>query len=154
MRTGFVRTVSALCYSIVQEESLRCAAPAASAVSTNAVVNFVVGQQSRMPDYLRLPLLILTLVFDLAGIRYGARFHRLQPAARSRQIAAWRNSRIAAARDFVRLFDSLATFCWTSMAVACEPATVTEPVVVHARVLVHDAVAVDTRSVAFEHQPA
>jgi hypothetical protein len=155
MRAGFVNTVSALCYSIVLEESGRLARAEHSAVSPNAVVNFVVDQQGRMPDYLRLPLFVLTLVFNLAGFRYGGSlFHRLDPSARQRQIAAWRRSRIGAARDLVRLYESLAIFCWTSFVVAQETAPAPAPIVVHTRVVVHTPVVVDTQAAAFEHQPA
>jgi hypothetical protein len=129
MRAGFVNTVSALCYSILRDERAILPLADRSAVSPNAVVNFVLEQYRRMPDYLRLPLMILTIVFDLAGLRYGgSRFHRTNPAARQRQIDAWRNSSFGFARDFVRLYDSLAIFCWTSMLVADRQMPVQRPV--------------------------
>ncbi|MGQ0734409.1 MAG: GMC family oxidoreductase N-terminal domain-containing protein [Acidobacteriota bacterium] len=122
MRPVFVNTISAFCYSIVGEESQGLPACDQVAVSPNAVVNFVLDQYARMPDYLRLALFGLTLGFAVDGFRYGgAVFHRLDPAARRRQIAAWRNSRVHVARDFVRLYESLAVFCWYSLRVAHQP---------------------------------
>jgi hypothetical protein len=58
-----------------------------------------------MPDYLRGPFMALTLGFDLAGHR----FHTHPPAARAKQIAAWKNSSSAFRRDLVRYFESLGT---------------------------------------------
>jgi hypothetical protein len=116
MRPRFANTVSSLCYSLVLDEAQRVSVGDSSAVSAKAVVNFVLGQCSRMPDYLRLPLVLLTLAFDLAGLRHGGTlFHRMDAAAKRRQIAAWRCSRFGIARDFIRLYDSLAIFGWYSM---------------------------------------
>lgn len=134
MRVRFVNTVSALCYSIVRDESQRIPACDPSAVSPNAIVNFVVGQQGRMPDYLRLPLSLMTMIFALDGLRYGgAPFHRMTPDARRRQIDAWRTSRLGVARDFIRLYESLTLFCWYSMAVTTD-VQAEAPVAVHAPV--------------------
>lgn len=119
MRRGFLGTVSAFCYSIAECEAKGTRPGAPGWVSPNAVTGFVLSQYARMPDYLRLPLFVLTLVFDLTGLgRGGALFHRMTPDARRQHIAAWRASRFRIARDFVRLFESLAVFCWYSHAVA------------------------------------
>lgn len=119
MRRGFLGTVSAFCYSIAEGEADGTRPGAPGWVPPNAVTGFVLAQYARMPDYLRLPLFILTLVFDLAGVcRRGTLFHRMTPAARRQHIAAWRDSRFRIARDYVRLLESLAVFCWYSHAVA------------------------------------
>jgi len=75
----------------------------------NDLTSFVVRQQARLPDYLRPAMSIATLGFDLAGIpREFARFHSQSPAARQRQLQAWRNSPLGFARDLARYYDSLA----------------------------------------------
>lgn len=118
MRRSFLGTVSAFCYSIAEGEAKGTGPGAPVWVSPNVVTSFVLAQYARMPDYLRLPLFVLTLVFDLAGLgRSGTRFHRMTPCARRQHIAAWRTSRFRVARDFVRLFESLAVFCWYSQMV-------------------------------------
>jgi hypothetical protein len=130
MRAGFDDTVSALCYSILREETAKLPpTDGATAFAPNAVVNFVLDQHRRMPDFLRFPLVILTIAFDFAGLRHeGVRFHRMSPAARQRQIERWRRSSSRVARDFVRLYDSLAIFGWTSMIVASQQAVAHQPV--------------------------
>jgi hypothetical protein len=116
VRFGFVNTVSALCYTIVGDQPHTNFTRARSDVSVNAVVNFVIGQQGRMPDYLRAPLFLFTVLFDLAGLAHaGTPFHRQRPAVRRRQIEAWRRSRLTVARDLVRLYESLALFGWYSL---------------------------------------
>ena len=152
MRAGFDNTVSALCYSILRDETERVSLADRGAVSPNAVVNFVLDQHGRMPDYLRFPLILFTLAFDLAGLGYGgARFHRMAPPARQRQIAAWRNSRVGLARDFVKLYDSLAIFCWTSMMVAHRQMLEHDPVVVHEPAAAHSEVVLTAEGVTLAH---
>ena len=137
MRAVFGNTVSAICYSIVRDESQSAGAFGRVAVSPNAVVHFVLDQHARMPDYLRFGILVLTVCFSLAGVRYGgALFHQLDAAARQRQLTAWRHSRARLPRDFVRLYESLAVFCWYSIVVSqgeqvLSPVVVVEPVLVH-----------------------
>jgi hypothetical protein len=162
MRAGFTNTVSAFCYSILADEVEKVSPADSAAVSANAVVNFVLEQHRRMPDYMRFPVIVLTLVFDLAGLFHGGRlFHRMAPSARRQQIAAWRESRSPVARDFVRLFDSLAVFCWVSNLVAHQQAVASAPVVVRLPVLVANdlvldtpAASVDPAAIAERYQPA
>lgn len=116
MQLGFVNTVSAFCYSVVRDEPTQLCTGEPCDVSTNGVVNFVLDQHARMPDYLRLPLFLLTLLFNVCGVLYGGTlFHRMAHPERQRQIEAWRRSRVAPLRDFVRFHESLAIFCWYSM---------------------------------------
>jgi len=64
-----------------------------------------------MPDYLRAPMKMAALAFDWAGrLRHGKPFHRQPPDQRARQLRAWKNSKLSFQRDFVRYFESLATF--------------------------------------------
>jgi hypothetical protein len=111
---NFESTVSALVYSLVHE---RCAGAAPTGrFIDNDVVRFVVAQQGRTPDYLRLLLRVVALVFDAWPLLMtGKPFHRLAPEARGRQIEAWRNSRLGPLRNFIRYYEGLAVFGWYSL---------------------------------------
>ena len=76
---------------------------------------FIFSQHANMPDYLRLPLKILTLLFDAMPIlAHGHVFHRLSEARRRRIVERWKNSRWAFRRDFIRFFETLGLFAWYS----------------------------------------
>jgi choline dehydrogenase-like flavoprotein len=105
--TWFHDTVSALCYAIAEER----AEDGRPDLQTpyNDLTQFVLQQHARMAAYLRAPLKAATLGFDVMGMVSSAhRFHKLPPEARSRQIGAWRDSRIGFKRDVARYFESLA----------------------------------------------
>lgn len=110
MILNFNYTVSALCYSIIQQRfQLIDGCP------HNEVIRFVIQQHSRMPDFLRFPIVCLTLAFDLAGIiQGGSVFHRLPHSVRWRQIESWKNSPIGFCRDLIRFYESLVVFDWYS----------------------------------------
>ena len=73
-----------------------------------AVTSAIVEAQQLMPDYLRMPMRVLTLLFDCTGILRGGRLFRALPLdARQAQLAAWRDSRIGLCRNFVRFYESL-----------------------------------------------
>jgi hypothetical protein len=111
LRRRFEDTVSALTYSLIREHD----GPAYSPLH-NQVVRFVLEQHGRAPDYLRVPLLLFTCVFDLAAvIGTGHPFHRLTPERRGRLLAAWRSARLGVCRDLVRFYETLAVFGWTSL---------------------------------------
>jgi hypothetical protein len=75
------------------------------------VARFLLQTHARIPDYLRLPLRVLTLVFDAWGvITAGRPFHRLPLEARRRQVAAWKGSRLGFRRDLIKFFEALAVF--------------------------------------------
>ena len=108
---NFESTVSALCYSYIyqhhHEHQLLLNFP------QNQVVEFVMAQRKNMPDYLKLPLLILTAIFDLWSImRRGKRFHHLSPILRLQQIAAWKMSPLKVCRDLMRFYESLTIFSY------------------------------------------
>ncbi len=111
---SFNSTVSALVYSLVHE---RCAGTAPTGwFIENDVVRFVVAQQGRTPDYLRLQLRVATILFDAWPLlTTGKPFHRLAPEARRRQIENWRNSRLGPLRNFIRYYEGLAVFGWYSL---------------------------------------
>src|SRR5689334_5405743 len=66
----------------------------------NDLTQFIVSQQACMPDFLRLPLKLATLGFDLEGLFRTARlFHGRLPEVRANQIKAWKQSRSGFKRD-------------------------------------------------------
>ena len=112
LRRCFEDTVSALTYSLIREHG----GPPHSSLH-NQVVRFVLEQHGRAPDYLRVPLLVFTCVFDVASLaRAGEPFHRLTPERRGRQLLAWRTARLGVCRDLVRFYETLVVFGWTSLA--------------------------------------
>jgi choline dehydrogenase-like flavoprotein len=101
----FHDTVSALVYSLAQHH----ANSATLQPPFNDLTQFILKQHSQMPDYLRAPMLAATLGFDWFGLLHdGSRFHVQRPETRSRQIAAWKNSKLSFKRDLIRYFESLA----------------------------------------------
>ena len=80
----------------------------------NRVVRFIVQQHAGMPDFLRWPMVALTLGFDLFGLFLFLRpFCGQSVAQRSAQISCWKESPLGPFRDFVRFYDSLFTVAWS-----------------------------------------
>ena len=68
-----------------------------------------------MPDYLRFPIKLVTLGFDLIGVaRRGRPFHAQSHSSRWRQIESWRTSPFLPVRDFIRFYESLVLYYWYS----------------------------------------
>lgn len=107
MRNAFEQAVTALCHSFIREHyGARAGVPGPAWERT---VRFVLAQHARMPDYLRLPFLAATLVFNYGAIAAYARpFHRLQEAPRWRHIAFMR--RLGPFRDLMRFYEGLSVF--------------------------------------------
>jgi hypothetical protein len=119
LKTEFQSTVSAIGYSIIHEKCPPC--DAVREFPHNASVRFLIEQHGRMPGYLQLPLMLVTIAFDWSSmLRHGRRFHRLPHTKRWRSIEAWRNAPLAPCRDFIRLFESLTIFYWYSQVVTAE----------------------------------
>ena len=107
LNSWFHDTVSALAYAVGQGRA-EIARPDLQP-PYNDLTQFVLRQHVCMAAYLRGPLMAATLGFDLSAIlRSGQRFHKLPLANRSRQIEAWRNSKVGFKRDLIRYFESLA----------------------------------------------
>lgn len=108
---SFQATVSALAEAIIRE---RCpdrhgSGPGASA----SVARFLLATHARMPDYLRLPFKVLTLIFGIWSLPFaGATFHRLSHEARARQIRAWKGSALGVRRDLVKFYETLTIYGW------------------------------------------
>ncbi|CAN5241074.1 hypothetical protein BH10PLA2_BH10PLA2_37180 [soil metagenome] len=74
---------------------------------------FVLEQHGRMPDYLRLPLLLVTLAFDAYPCLFRGRpLHCLPVSHRGRYVEAWRKGWFGVQRDLVKFYESLTTFGW------------------------------------------
>ena len=109
----FHSTASAIVYASVSSTALP-----SSHRRLNWVVSFVLHQQAAMPDFLRFPIIALTLVFDLFGLfLFFGFFHKQCLRRRQIQLEFWRNSSFGPCRDFVRFYDSLATLAWTETSV-------------------------------------
>ncbi|MBI5239098.1 MAG: hypothetical protein HY926_01360 [Elusimicrobia bacterium] len=75
------------------------------------VARFVDEAVGRMPSPQGLGVRLLAIAFDLSAFpSCGELFHRLDPEARAARLSAWRQSRLAVCRQFVRLHESLAVF--------------------------------------------
>jgi hypothetical protein len=107
----FRLTVSALTHSIIRE---RCGYQGEGDDPPHErVVRFVLAQHARMPDYLRLPIMCLTVAFGVSAIVHTGRpFHRLSHDRRWRMLRAWSRSRLALRRDLVKFFENLTLYEW------------------------------------------
>jgi hypothetical protein len=105
MRRFTTDTLAALCAEIGRGEDAGQGSP--SSGPWDDVAAFVARRIAGAPAHLRVGLGCATAVFGLCGLRDGAPFHRLSPERRRRQMDRWRSSRLGAARDLMRFYDSL-----------------------------------------------
>ncbi len=85
---------------------------------------FLLRELAQMPDYLRLPMKLATVGFDLAGwFVLGSAFHRVRPEAREKMIAGWKKSSLGTHRDFIRFYESLTALALYSRALPQTPPT-------------------------------
>ena len=105
----FEKAASALCYSFIRARyGKRAGDPGPT---WNRTVRFVLDQHSRMPDYLRWPLMALTVLFNLSTcVSYLRPFHRLDPVRRWTRIERARGSIFPPFQDLLRFFDGLTVF--------------------------------------------
>ena len=101
--------LSALVYSLVPKilgkDKQECA------MEINRITRFVQHQLHRMPQYLAIPMMILIVIFDWAGLfRTGKRFHCQMPQQRESHIAQWKQSRLGICRDFIQFHETFVTF--------------------------------------------
>jgi hypothetical protein len=72
---------------------------------------FILSQQRRMPDFLRLGILVATMLFAAWPIpRAGRVFSRLPEPSQWRQIRRWKSSHLSPFRDLMRFYESLTMF--------------------------------------------
>ena len=87
MKRAFEGAVSALCYAFIRAHfGARAGEPGPP---WNNTVRFVLAQHARMPDYLRLPFQVLTLLLDASAKRFAP---GLQPESRAVHGTCPRNS--------------------------------------------------------------
>ena len=111
MRHTFHATVSALAYTIIRERCGDTANP--DSFPHNRVAQRVLAQHRSMPDYLRAPIAVLTVLLDLwAVVLTGRPFHRLEHERRWRLVRAWQARPPSFRRDLMRFFESLTVFGW------------------------------------------
>ncbi|MCS7336712.1 MAG: GMC family oxidoreductase [Verrucomicrobiae bacterium] len=104
----FHDTVSAIAYSAARQ-LVPAQGPEELGPPYNDVARFILREHERMADYLRFPLQIVTLAFDIAALPSARQmFHRLPPAERQRLIARWKSARLGPMRDLIRFYESLA----------------------------------------------
>jgi choline dehydrogenase-like flavoprotein len=106
MKRAFEGAVSALCYSFIRAHfGARAGVPGAA---WNRTVRFVLDQHARMPDYLRLPLQILTLMFvRWSGLPRLGSYRSLDVERRWQRIERMRRSFFGPFRDLIRLYEGL-----------------------------------------------
>jgi choline dehydrogenase-like flavoprotein len=106
LQRAFENAVSALCYSFIAAHfGARAGAPGPA---WNRTVRFVLDQHARMPDYLRLPLAMLTLLFvRWSGLPRLGSYRNLDPERRWDRIQRMRRSRLGPFRDLIRLYEGL-----------------------------------------------
>ncbi|MBO0764886.1 MAG: GMC family oxidoreductase N-terminal domain-containing protein [Hyphomicrobiaceae bacterium] len=109
MKRAFEGAVSALCYSFIRAHfGARAGEPGPA---WNRTVGFVLAQHARMPDYLRLPFKLLTLVFVAwSNFPRLAGYRNLTPDGRWTRIERMRRSPLGPFRDLVRFYEGLSIF--------------------------------------------
>lgn len=114
MKPLFHSTVSALCHVLVRKGFAGDDAEFSPSVCNDAV-RFALAQHAGMPDFLRGPLFLLTVVFGLQAFgKSGRLFHRQTPEARWAHVLAWKSSRLGARRDLIRFYESLTVLVWAA----------------------------------------
>jgi hypothetical protein len=111
MMGSFRQTVRAITEAVLFDRL----GPEAMALA-GPVSSFVVAQHSRMPDYLRLPLIALTLLCDWwpLVLGFGRRLHSLPLDRRRPVLSAWKGSRVGVRRNLIKFYESLAVFGWAA----------------------------------------
>jgi len=106
---AFENAVSALCYSFIRAHFGRRAGEPGP--RWNRTVRFVLDQHARMPDYLRLSLKVLTLLFVYCSSLPRPRsYHALDPEHRWERIERMRRSFLGPFKDLIRFYEGLTVF--------------------------------------------
>src|SRR5678816_1830819 len=75
----------------------------------NDVARFLWKQHDSLPDYLRIPMGVMSLGFDLIAAAPHL-FHSAAPEMRTRAVRSWKGGRLGFQRDLIRYYESLAAF--------------------------------------------
>jgi choline dehydrogenase-like flavoprotein len=109
MKRAFEGAVSALCYSFIHAHFGQRAGEPGPA--WNRTVRFVLAQHARMPDYLRVPLQVVTLMFAAwSSFPRLAGYRSLAPGRRWALIERMRRSPLGPFRDLIRFYEGLTIF--------------------------------------------
>ncbi|MGF1494873.1 MAG: hypothetical protein ACFBSC_21000 [Microcoleaceae cyanobacterium] len=117
LKTIFASTVSAICYSILDAncKDVDNTSEKSEYFPHNEIVQFVLEQHQRMPDYLRLPIFILTLALEFCGLLdLGKLFHLQETSIRYKKLEQWRSSSLSIQQDLVRFYQGLTVLAWES----------------------------------------
>lgn len=77
-------------------------------VDAREIAAEILIRQSVMPPFVRLPIYLLTWLFDWWGLfRGGRRFQAMVGEHRANQILAWKYSRVGLCRNLMRFYESL-----------------------------------------------
>lgn len=105
MLPNFDRTVRAIADTLVRQ------APSPNAARREMIGSFLLASHARMPDYLRLGIRVLTLVFDAwPYATTGRPFHALSFDRRVRELDRWGRSRLKFRQSLTTFYRTLATF--------------------------------------------
>lgn len=103
--------ISALCYSLYAERCQLLLKSQRTSAAPNRAFRFVINELQASPEYVRLSLSALVLVFALSALPcHGGTFAQATLYQRQLQINRWRSSQIGVFRDFIRFFESLVLF--------------------------------------------
>jgi hypothetical protein len=76
--------------------------------NSRTIATEIIACQRNMPDYLRLPIRLMTWLFDWSAVLgSGRRFHKLDQAKKLEKLQSWRRSGVGSCRNFVRFYESL-----------------------------------------------
>lgn len=88
----------------------------------NDVAEFVFRQWHQMPDYLRLPMMLLTLGYDVLGVLRNRKvYHLRELTARLDHLKNSKLSKLGLERDLVRYYESLGTLALFSRVNSATP---------------------------------
>jgi hypothetical protein len=77
---------------------------------------FVIDQIRRMPDYLYVPFLIVTYVFNICAVLFGGRVFTSLPLNKKINVFhSWEKSKFSFYRDFCKVYKSLTIFSFYSL---------------------------------------
>jgi len=99
------KTINAIAEAFVQQLG-----PPADTAQTQIdhIGKYLSGQVNALPDFLRFPFKVLTVLFDWAPLlKWGRTFHGCPLHLRQRHLIAWKDSALGPLNDLVHFYESL-----------------------------------------------
>ena len=113
MSTVIYPVISSLTYSMIS--TFHGKSEISDPLILNLTANILYRKVFLMPTFLKVPVLILTVVFDLYGlVTTGVKFHKQSPWRRQNQISQWKNSKLEVFPNFIQFYQTLAVFIYCS----------------------------------------